>query len=255
AIERGADPRAYPLFAFGGAGPVHAFRVARILHAPGVIVPAGAGVGSTIGFLVAPLAFDFVRTAIDRFDRIAWDDVNRLIAEMEEEGRDLLRRAGVADDEITLTRSVELRYVGQGHEVRTAVPDGPLSAASAPTIQSTFEDIYRQLYQRIAPGNPIESVNWRLLASGPAPELSPARSAASESPAAAEPIKSYRQVYQPEVGDFVRTPVYDRYRLRPGDEISGPAIVEERESTFVLGPESRARVDDLLNLVVEFLAP
>jgi N-methylhydantoinase A len=254
AIERGADPRSYPLFAFGGAGPVHAFRVAKILHAPGVIVPAGAGVGSTIGFLVAPLAFDFVRTAIERFDRVDWDGVNRLIAEMEHEGRDLLRRAGVAGDDITLTRSVELRYVGQGHEVRTAVPDGELGTASAASILATFEGFYRQLYQRIAPGNPIESVNWRLLASGPIPQLPPARLGGDGSTATADPIKSYRQVYQPEVGDFVRTPVYDRYRLRPGDEISGPAIVEERESTFVLGPESRAHVDELLNLVVEFSA-
>jgi N-methylhydantoinase A len=218
-----------------------------------VIVPAGAGVGSTIGFLVAPIAFDFVRTAIERFDRINWDEINRLIAEMEQEGRELLRRAGVAPDEITLTRSAELRYVGQGHEVRTLVPDGELNAATASSILTTFEAIYRQLYQRIAPGNPIESVNWRVLASGPAPELPAARIDAAESDSSSELIKSHRQVYQPEAGDFVRTPVYNRYRLRPGDRISGPAIVEERESTFVLGPDSLARVDDRLNLVVEFL--
>ncbi|HEX7101492.1 MAG TPA: hydantoinase/oxoprolinase family protein, partial [Nitrolancea sp.] len=212
------------------------------------------GVGSTIGFLVAPLAFDFVRTAIERFDRIDWDAVNRLIVEMEHEGRELLRRAGVASDEITMTRSSELRYVGQGHEVRTPVPDGELSAGSAASILVSFEGIYRQLYQRIAPGNPIESVNWRVLASGPTPALPPARLGAAVTQTPAEPIKSYRQVYHPEAGGFVRTPVYDRYRLRPGDTIDGPAIVEERESTFVLGPESLVRVDDLLNLVVEFLS-
>jgi len=255
AIERGADPRSYPLFAFGGAGPVHAFRVAKILHAPGVIVPAGAGVGSTIGFLVAPLAFDFVRTAIERFDRIDWDAVNRLIGEMEQEGRELLRRVGVANDEIQLIRTVELRYVGQGHQVRAAVPEGELSAASASSILASFEKIYRLLYQRTAPGNPIESVNWRVLASGPVPTLPAARPSTEEAATQVDPIKLYRKVYQPEERDFVRTPVYDRYRLRPGDRISGPAIVEERESTFVLGPESLARVDDLLNLVVEFLNP
>lgn len=255
AIERGADPRSYPLFAFGGAGPVHAFRVAKILHAPGVIVPAGAGVGSTVGFLVAPLAFDFVRTAIERFDRIDWNDVNRLIAEMEREGHDLLLRAGVASGDISQTRSVELRYAGQGHEVRTAVPGGVLSTTSAATILSSFEKIYRQLYQRIAPGNPVESVNWRVLASGPTPALPPTRLDTADKSSSIDPIKSYRPVYQHEAGDFVRTPVYDRYQLRPGDRIEGPAVVEERESTFVLGLYSVARVDALLNLVVEFLNP
>src|SRR6185437_10139251 len=117
------------------------FRVAKILHAPGVIVPAGAGVGSTIGFLVAPIAFDFVRTSIERFDRIDWAEINRLIVEMEQEGYELLRRAGVASDRIALTRSVELRYVGQGHEVRTAVPAGELGAESAGSILATFEGI------------------------------------------------------------------------------------------------------------------
>ncbi|HEX3722893.1 MAG TPA: hydantoinase/oxoprolinase family protein, partial [Nitrolancea sp.] len=253
AIERGKDPRKYPVFAFGGAGPVHAFRVARILHAPGVIVPASAGVASTIDFLVAPLAFDFVRSSIVRFDRIDWDEVNRLFDEMEREGRDLLRRAGVRDDDIRLARSTELRYVGQGHEVRVPVPDGKFSAASLPIILESFESLYRQLYQRTAPGNPIESVSWRVVVSGPVPPVALARLGNSAGGVRTDPIKSYRDVYTPEARDYVRTPVYDRYRLRPGDIVDGPAIVEERESTFVLGPRSIARVDEFLNLVVEFL--
>jgi N-methylhydantoinase A/oxoprolinase/acetone carboxylase beta subunit len=138
--------------------------------------------------------------------------------------------------------------------VRTAVPDGDLSAGSATAILESFEGIYRQLFQRIAPGNPIESVNWRVLASGPTPELPATRLSTAGTQTPDELIKSYREVYQPEAGTFVRTPVYDRYKLRPGDTIEGPAIVEERESTFVLGPESLVRINDLLNLVVEFLA-
>lgn len=253
AIERGKDPRKYPVFAFGGAGPVHAFRVARILHAPGVIVPASAGVASTIGFLVAPLAFDFVRSSIVRFDRVDWDEVNRLFDEMEREGRDLLRRAGVSDEDIRLNRTTELRYVGQGHEVRVPVPDGKFSGASLPIILESFESLYRQLYQRTAPGNPIESVSWRVVVSGPTPEVPLARLGNSGGGVRTDPIKSFRDVYTPEERDYVRTPVYDRYRLRPGDVVKGPAIVEERESTFVLGPFSVARVDEFLNLVVEFL--
>jgi len=253
AIERGKDPRKYPIFAFGGAGPVHAFRVAKILHAPGLIVPAGAGVASTIGFLVAPLAFDFVRSSIARLDRLDWSDVNRLCAEMEYEGRDLLSRASVGADEMRIVRTVELRYVGQGHEVRVPVPDGELSDASLPVILESFESLYRHLYHRIAPGNPIESVSWRLVVSGPTPSVPLSRLGNSDGGTRSDPIKSYRDVFQPEAGAYVRTRVYDRYRLHPGDTVAGPAIVEERESTVVLGPSSVARVDDFLNLVVSFL--
>jgi N-methylhydantoinase A len=253
AIERGKDPRKYPIFAFGGAGPVHAFRVAKILHAPGLIVPAGAGVASTIGFLVAPLAFDFVRSSIARFDRLDWSDVNRLFAEMEHEGRDLLGRASVNTNDMRIIRTVELRYVGQGHEVRVPVPDGELSDASLPVILESFESLYRRLYQRTAPGNPIESVSWRVVMSGPTPSVPLSRLGNSDGGSRPDPIKSYRAVFQPEAGEYVRTPVYDRYRLRVGDSISGPAIVEERESTVVLGPHSVARIDDFLNLAVTFL--
>ena len=253
AIERGKDPRKYPIFAFGGAGPVHAFRVAKILHAPGLIVPAGAGVASTIGFLVAPLAFDFVRSSIARLDRLDWSDVNRLCAEMEYEGRDLLSRASVGADEMRIVRTVELRYVGQGHEVRVPVPDGELSDASLPVILESFESLYRHLYHRTAPGNPIESVSWRLVVSGPTPSVPLSRLGNSDGGTRSDPIKSYRDVFQPEAGAYVRTPVYDRYRLHPGDTVAGPAIVEERESTVVLGPSSVARVDDFLNLVASFL--
>jgi len=172
---------------------------------------------------------------------------------MEYEGRDLLSRASVGADEMRIVRTVELRYVGQGHEVRVPVPDGELSDASLPVILESFESLYRHLYHRIAPGNPIESVSWRLVVSGPTPSVPLSRLGNSDGGTRSDPIKSYRDVFQPEAGAYVRTRVYDRYRLHPGDTVAGPAIVEERESTVVLGPSSVARVDDFLNLVVSFL--
>jgi N-methylhydantoinase A len=251
AVERGKDPRRYPIFAFGGAGPVHAFGVASILHAPGLIIPTGAGVASTIGFLVAPLAFDFVRSNIDRLDRIDWNIVNRMFGEMEREGRELLRRAGVADNDIRVERTTELRYVGQGHEVGVPVPDGELGADSVPVIQQSFEAIYRRLYQRTAPGNPIETVSCRVVVSGPNPNLPPMRLGTSQIDSERDAVKGYRDVYDPGAGEFRSTPVYDRYQLVPGNQIAGPAIVEERESTFVLGSSAIASVDEYLNLVVD----
>ncbi len=252
AIERGKDPRRYPIFAFGGAGPVHAFGVASILHAPGMIVPAGAGVASTIGFLVAPIAFDFVRSAIMRLDRLDWGEANQMLAEMEHEGRGLLSSAGVAPEDVRVLRSTELRYVGQGHEIAVPVPDGELGEDTLPSIQETFEELYRGLYQRTAPGNPIETVGWRVVVSGPTPDLPSLRLAGDREDSAEGALKGEREVYDPSRGSFRAAPVYDRYLLKPGDRFNGPAIVEERESTVVVGAGGIARIDDSRNLMVDF---
>ncbi|HUG37234.1 MAG TPA: hydantoinase/oxoprolinase family protein, partial [Candidatus Limnocylindrales bacterium] len=255
-IERGKDLRAYPLFAFGGAGPVHAWQVGRILKVPRVLVPFGAGAMSAYGLLAAPLAFDFVRTAPQRLDQADWSDVTRLFAEMEAEGRAVLRRAGLADSEMTIRRSAEMHYVGQGHEVEGEVPAGPLTAASLAPITAGFEAAYRALYSRTPLGVAIEALNWRVVVTGPAPALAMANersrdTRASGGAAAAPTTKGTRQAYFPEAPGYLDTPVYDRYALRPGATFEGPAIIEERESTTVIGPGARVTVDAALTVIAE----
>src|SRR5437879_1219014 len=263
-IERGRDLRQYPLFAFGGAGPVHCWQVAKILKVPRILIPFGAGTMSAYGLLAAPLAFDFVRTGQERLDRADWPAINRRFAEMEEEGRALLARAGVAPTDVGLARIAEMRYAGQGHEVECRVPLGALSTESLPAITASFESAYRALYHRLPQGVPIEALNWRLTVSGPKPTSEPTGrpepgrdvGAGSARPARAEggltqarsgsarganPLKATRMAYFAEAGGFVETPVYDRYALRPGAGFTGPAIVEERESTAVVGPGGRRR--------------
>ena len=126
AIERGKDVGKFPIFAFGGAGPVHAYGVARILRSPRVIYPLGAGVMSTVGFLVAPLAFDFVRTLPGGLDELDWAAVARVVDAMEREGRALLGGTLPAD-RITFRRYADMRYRKQGYEIRVPVPAGPSS--------------------------------------------------------------------------------------------------------------------------------
>ncbi len=249
-IERGKDLRAYPLFAFGGAGPVHAWQVGRILKVPRVLVPFAAGAVSAWGLLVAPLAFDFVRTAPQRLDRADWSQINGLFADMEAEGRAILRAAGVADHDMTLRRSGEMRYVGQGHEVEMEVPAGALGSASLDTLTRGFEAAYRALYSRTPLGVAIEALNWRLVVSGPAPRISMSAPGAP-SRSDTQPIKNERPAYFPEAGGYVDTPVYDRYGLRAGMHFGGPAIIEERESTTVVGPGAGISVDQRLNLLAE----
>jgi N-methylhydantoinase A len=252
-IERGKDLRAYPLFAFGGAGPVHAWQVGRILKVPRVLVPFAAGAASALGLLSAPLAFDFVRTATQRLDQADWRQVNRLFAEMEAEGRAVLRQAGVAEADMRFRRSAEMRYAGQGHEVEGPVPAGTLGPASLEPLTAGFEAAYRALYQRTPLGVAIEALNWRVVVSGPEPEVrvdsvpgGPARDRVQAATA-----KKARLAYFPDAGGYVETPVYDRYGLEPGAVFAGPAIIEERESTTIIGPGARIRVDATRTLVAE----
>ncbi|MBI4529470.1 MAG: hydantoinase/oxoprolinase family protein [Deltaproteobacteria bacterium] len=248
--ERGKDPRRMPLFAFGGAGPVHGYRVAEILGLPAFISPLGAGVGSTFGLLGAPLAFDFVRSAYTRLDSLDCIFINRLLDEMATEGRAVLVNSGLSASEIAYHRSAEMRYVGQGHEVSVSLPDEPLSPEHLPQIAAAFEKSYQSLYGRKGPDVPLEVINWRVVASGPLPDTD--FRVPRDRSAGAQARKGTRPAYFPECGGYTETPVYDRYALASGTSFSGPAIVEEYESTVVLGARGRARVDQQNNLIVEF---
>jgi N-methylhydantoinase A len=249
-LERGGDPRRLPVFAFGGAGPVHGYRIAAALGSPRLIVPSGAGVMSAIGFLAAPIAFDFTRSFPGRLDALDWARVNGLITEMEEEGTELLASAGLRGRDVTHRRAAEMRYVGQGHEVRVPLPPGPLTPASVPALRQAFETEYLRLYGRLGPPVPVEAITWRVVSSGPRPDLrlSTAPEATGDAGTAR---KGTRRAYVPEQGGMTDVAVYDRYRLGPGATFTGPAIVEERESTTVIGPGATVSVDDQGNLTVE----
>jgi N-methylhydantoinase A len=249
-LERGKDPHRFPLFAFGGAGPVHAYRIALSLGVPALLVPYGAGVMSTLGFLSAPFAFDFVRSWRALLPALDWERANELLAAMEAEGQVLLQRSGVAAEQIEHRREADMRYVGQGHEIRVPLPDGRLDASSAQTLQSAFEQVYHELYERLGPEVPLEILNWRVVSSGPRPHVT------LQIPVLADATlpqaqKGERLAYFPEAGGYVPTPIYDRYRLAAGMTFAGPAIVEERESTVIIGPGGRCRIDPQHNLVVE----
>jgi N-methylhydantoinase A len=242
-LERGKDPRSLPVFVFGGAGPVHGFRVARALGAPQLIAPLGAGVMSAVGFLVAPLAFDFVRSWPTTLAGLDWARAEEVLRGMEQEGESVLRASGVALHEIGHEREADLRYVGQGHEIRVTLPASHDDAA----LREAFEERYRALYDRLGPaGVDVEAVSWRVRSSGPRPTV--ALHVPGED---GDPRKGQRLAYVPEAGGMAPVDVYDRRRLAPGAVLEGPAIVEERESTLVIGPDAVARVDERWSLVVE----
>ena len=250
AAEKGHDPRSYSLLAFGGAGPVHAYALARLLKINRLICPLAAGTTSALGFLVAPMSLDFVRSYVSRLDNIDWKHLDSLFGEMEQTGREMLAEAGVAEDEMRFVRSAEMRYVGQGYEISVPIPGGNMDPASLEEIKRGFYSRYEKLYDRYLTDVPIEALTWRLVASGPAPKVD-LRVSDGQTGQHRDEIKGEREAYFSEAKGFLKCKVYDRYNLQPGAEFSGPAIVEERESTTIVGPSAKVRIDEYLNLIME----
>ena len=209
--ERGKDPRELPMYAFGGAGPVHGCNLAELLHLPTMISPMGAGVGSTFGLLAAPLAFDFVRSAYSRLDEMDWSFVNGLFDDMCAEGRVILEQSGLGPDEIIYERTADMRYTGQGHEVSVPVPEGVLGAGHFGALTEAFERTYERMYGRTVPDVVVEVINWRVVARGPEQPLNFSTRGGKAAGAKAEraPARCSRRPG----GDFVETTVYDRYSL------------------------------------------
>jgi N-methylhydantoinase A/oxoprolinase/acetone carboxylase beta subunit len=246
AMEHGRDPSRYALLSFGGAGPVHAYGVARILRSPAVLAPSRAGVASALGFLVAPMASEAVRAYVTRIDRIDWARLEVLLAEMEAQGRAFLAGNGVEAAAMIVTRSADMQYVGQMHDIAVPLPPGPLTDAHGPALRDAFFAVYRDLFHRTAE-LPVEALNWRVTVSAPPPRLDLVLRQTTQGSAE----KGERLAYFPEAEGYLRTPVYNRYALGAGSSLRGPAIVEERESTLVIGPDAAISVDPYGTLVVE----
>jgi len=251
-LEQGRDPRDYTLVAFGGAGPVHAHWVAAALGMRRILYPARAGVMSAFGFLVSPTAFELMRTSTALLSEIDLEETRILFSEMEIEGRRLLGGTGVAIRDIRVDREAAIRYRGQTFDIFVPVPAGRLRRKHMEIMEHEFLERYKTRYHRINPGHPIEVVNWRVVIGGPRPDLPPQVFPAGRGARAA--LKGHRRVYVPESGGFVDTPVYDRYALGAGTRITGPAIVEEAESTVVIGVGGRVRSDEHNNLILTLSA-
>jgi N-methylhydantoinase A len=249
AVEKGLDTRSFSLTAFGGAGPVHAYQVARKLRLKRLIIPPGAGVCSAFGFLLAPMSFDLSRSYVVCLEDIDWERLNSLYEDMETRGRRYLLEAGVASEDIQFIRSADMRYVGQGFEVNVPISSTEFTEENRHRFKSGFEKCYQGIYQRLCDDIAIEGVNWRLTATGPHPDIRSIKWRSAVAPRG-NALKGTRKAYLPETGTFVEMPVYDRYQLEAGSEIEGPAIVEERESTFVINGPGSARIDEYGNIIL-----
>ena len=253
-VSKGKDPRDFAFIPFGGAGPVHGARLARMLGCRRIVFPHGAGVESAIGLLMAEPAFDLARTRITVLDGATIPAINSIYRELEAQGKQQLAACGIRSG-ARYRRSADMRFSGQGYEIAVDLPDGPYAAADVARLRDAFFDAYAASYgdRAFDRADAVELVHFRIAASGPVAPMAlqslPARDAS-----AADARKGHRRVYFPEANGFTDCPVYDRYQLRAGDRFDGPALVEERESTVVIIPHSQAHVDRDGNIIVDLTA-
>lgn len=244
-IERGRDPRQYALVAFGGAGPLHAVRLARQMSIPRVILPIGAGVGSAIGLLNAKPKFDASTTRVVQADTAALPVVRQIFAELQ--GR-LDAQIGTLGDTPhgRFSRFVYMRFRGQGFEVKVDLDDGELDERFVEEARSRFLEAYRRIYGTAEPSTPIQITDWYLMFEGHS-----RAHAFAEVDARPATDPTYRDVYFPEANGYVSCPVYDRGSLKPCLSIPGPAVIEEDETTLIILQGDVAHVSEHQNIIVD----
>jgi N-methylhydantoinase A len=248
-LERGRDPRSYLMLAMGGAGPVHAVRVAQKLGIEQIIMPGAAGVFSALGMLVAPIAFDYVRTRYILLEEADPDWIKTLFQDMENEGADQLDRLGISRSQVVIHRSADMRYRGQGHEIKVLLPGGKFDKRWIQDARKAYDQAYRTIYHRTLEGIPVEVVNWRCVVSSPV-EGVPMEAMLPRVSTFESASKGNRLAFFPGCPERISCPVYDRYKLPPGSKIEGPAVIEELESTAIIHPGDRVEVDPAGNLAV-----
>ena len=247
--ERGLDAGNFTLVAYGGAGPLHATAVARELGIRTVVIPQAAGVFSSFGMLFSDLRYDFVRTRLMRLDNAKFEEINAIFAELESEGRAAVADASRTTHDVTIKRAVDMRYVGQEHAVTVDVPFDVFEAGDREAIKRLFDDTHDLRYGTCAPEEQAEIVSLRTTVTG-VMRHPPIRhvEAGSSDPSLAS--TGTRKAYFDSLGEDIVTPTFDRMRLRAGNKISGPALVEEHAATTVLLPGDHMQVDRLGNLVI-----
>jgi N-methylhydantoinase A len=181
-------------------------------------------------------------------DKIDWKVLNEIYEEMEAEGREYLHRAGMTDEEISVTRSAEMRYVLQGREIDVPIPGGRLGPEHFDAVQDAFNQEHAQKYGWMYPELDVMGLNWKIVVSGPDPRFQLCE-VKDENRNLDNARKGQRKIYFPQTG-FAPCAVYDRYLLPPNIQMEGPLVVEEAESTTVVGPGDRCETDTYLNLTV-----
>lgn len=249
-VQRGHDPRDYTLVAFGGAGPLHAARLARELEIPRVLVPRNPGILCALGLLMTDLQTNYALTRLLPVTDAALDIMAEVFAGLEARADAWFESEGIAVSDQRLQRTLDMRYEGQNHELSIAVPEGLGADALLTVLRQEFEHRHQQMYGYVAAGEPIEAVTFRIEATGAVRQARIERQPATQAPLGSA-LMHRRDVWLPERGGFLACPVYDRDRLEPGHRIEGPAVIEQMDTTTLVLPGQTATVDAYLSLILQ----
>jgi N-methylhydantoinase A/oxoprolinase/acetone carboxylase beta subunit len=250
--EKGGNPKIVTVAAFGGAGPVHAYGLAKKLGAPRLIVPPNAGVGSALGFFTAPRAFDLVRSHKVSLADANFIEIEKIFRELEADGEKTLKKAG-KDEAVRFERSLDMRFVGQGSETNVPLPEKDFTRLKRDGIRKRFDQIYEKLYGRTYPDSVVEFINFKVRASLPE-RLFKFSKLEKKGQSLKAAVKGRRPAYSGIAKDFISYTVYDRYKLFPNAKFKGPAIIEEKESTLIVGEDTTVAVDEYGFLWVDLRA-
>ena len=245
-VERGYDPRDFVLVAFGGAGPLHACRLAEELDIPKVVIPPTPGIASAIGLLIADLKHDYSITRIQKVDKLSPSGINKIWGEMEERATDRLKKEGAQD--IMLHRSIDMRYEGQSFEIVVPAPGGEITEGAIDKIVKDFNRAHERLYGYSC-DDPLEVVNFRLSAIGKVPKTKLKK--LTKRGELGKALKHHRNAFFKGYGEYVETPVYERDLLSTGDILEGGAIVEQMDSTTIIHPGQMGMVDGYGNIIIK----
>jgi len=249
-VQRGHDPRDYTLVAFGGAGPLHAARLARELDIARILVPRSPGILCAMGLLLTDLRADFATTRLLPLAGECVGDVEGAFAALEARAAAWFDQEHIGEDRRRTVRTVDMRYVGQNYELPVSVPPGPITARTLDFLAQGFAEAHQRMYGFIAEGEPVQLVTFRVEATGVVTKARLAR-AEIDGADASGAVRERRDVWIAEQESSVSCPVYERDRLRPGNRFAGPAIVEQMDATTLVLPGMTARVDPYLNLILE----
>ncbi len=246
-VQRGYDPRDFALVAFGGAGPMHANAVARIMGSFPVLVPPAPGLLCATGDLVADFRNEFARTFIRTTDQVSGEDLRAVLEQLGSEARDWLTREGIASEQQRVAFNVDMRYYRQGYEIPVEIDPALLAGDGTAMLADRFNQIHEQFYRFKMEDSATEIVNLRAIGYGEVPKPRLPEAAGSEVDASDAVIDEHEVYFQ---GRWLPTKIYDRSRLDPGNRIDGPAIVTEFDSTTVVLAGHTAEVDQFLNLLI-----
>jgi N-methylhydantoinase A len=249
-VQRGHDPRDYTLMAFGGAGPLHAARLARELDIRRILVPRNPGILCAMGLLLTDLRADFAVTRLSSLAPSALPGVRDAFLELHAMAADWFAAEGIPEPDRRIARTVDMRYAGQNYELPIALPDGEIGPDTLLSLADRFAGAHRRMYGFVAEEDPVQLVTFRVESSGIVPKAT-FKAQPDAGPDASVAIVSSREVWMAEMGGFVACPVYDRDRLLAGHRFSGPAIIEQMDATTVVPSGWSGRVEPFLNVILD----